>query len=230
VLGQEAGNGCFRHPEGAGHIGGPSLAAFDQFYDQGLLLLGQLGPSAAFPALGAGVLQALPGPLPDHGPFELGEAAQHLHEHPAGGGAGLNMFRQALEGSAGLLDLFQDGDKVLEGPAEAVELPHRHDVAFPELVEEPVQLGPVPAPAGRFFLEDFLAAGRFEGLRLDLYFLQVATGHAGVADTHKSFKNGLPYVLIMQDVFETVKAANGGEGGEVFHKRPFMKLNSRSDY
>jgi hypothetical protein len=53
--------------------------------------------------------------------------------------------------------------------------------------------------------------------------LQVATGHAGVADTHKSFKNGLPYVLIMQDVFETVKAANGGEGGGGFHKRPFAQ-------
>jgi hypothetical protein len=214
VLGQQAGNGRLGHPEGTGHVGRFLFLAVHQLDDKRLLFLAQFGRPSAPASLGAGVFQTLLSPFSDHGALELGEAAQHLGQHPAGGGAGFDVFREALEGRPGRLDLLQDSDKVLEGPAEAVELPDGEDVALAELVEEAVQLGTVPPTPGGLFLEDLLAARLREGVDLGLDFLRVAAGHTGVADAHNAFKNCLPYPLIMQVVFESVKLGLFGGAGE----------------
>jgi hypothetical protein len=47
-----------------------------------------------------------------------------------------------------------------------------------------MQLGPVPAPAGRGLLEDTAAAGGTKRLGLDLVALLVALGDASVAEQH----------------------------------------------
>jgi hypothetical protein len=208
VPGDQARDGRLGHPEGTGRVRRRLFAAVHQLDDERLLVRSQLEPPAARAALGLGERQPLPGALPDHGPLELGEAAQHLDEHPAGGGVGLDVFRQALEAGAGLLDLFQEGDEVFEGPGQPVKLPDGEGVAGPEVVQQAVQFGAVPASAGRFLGEDPFAAGRLEGVHLGLDFLRVATGHAGITDAHEiSCINQLPYLSIMQEVYASVKPA-----------------------
>ena len=81
---------------------------------------------------------------------------------------------------------------------QAVELPDHHDVALAQLVEQAVQLGPVPTAAGRGLLEQASAARGLQRFGLQGVGLLVALGYARIAEQ---------------------QTAGGGLGG--FHKRPF---------
>ena len=43
---------------------------------------------------------------------------------------------------------------------EPVEFPHHEDIALAQLIQEPLQFGPVPAPTRRFLAIDTLASRR----------------------------------------------------------------------
>src|SRR4051812_19311596 len=57
-------------------------------------------------------------------------------------------------------------EQILEGPGQPIQLPDHERVARPQLIEQAVQLGPVPAPTRRLVLEHPFAAGALE--RTDL--------------------------------------------------------------
>jgi hypothetical protein len=70
---------------------------------------------------------------------------------------------------------------VLERAGQPVELPDHDRVARAELVEHPVQLGPVPPAARRRLLEDALAAGGPERFCLQQVGLVIPLGDTGIA-------------------------------------------------
>jgi len=132
----------------------------------GLLLGRELGLPAAVAALGACGAEACLGSFTDHGALELGEGTQHLHHHAARCRCAINVFSERAEAGARLFDLVEDEQQVLERARQAIEFPDGEDIAGPKPVEQAVQFGAVPAPAGDAFLIDALAAGSFEGLDL----------------------------------------------------------------
>src|SRR3954470_9132505 len=75
--------------------------------------------------------------------------------------------------------------QILEGAGQAIQLPDYERVARPELIEQAVQLGPVPAPTRRLVLERALAAGALE--RTDLaggILAVVRLGNPCIAEEH----------------------------------------------
>ena len=72
-------------------------------------------------------------------------------------------------------------DQVAQRPAQPVRLSHRQGVARAELVQELLEGGPVGAGAAGGLGEDPVAAGRGEGVDLQVGLL-VGGGDAGVAE------------------------------------------------
>jgi len=83
---------------------------------------------------------------------------------------------------------------VLERAGQPVELQDHDRVARAELIEHPVQLGPVPPAARRRLLEEALAAGGPERFCLQQVGLVIPLGNTGIAQEHagggRSFTNG----------------------------------------
>jgi hypothetical protein len=97
--------------------------------DNGGLLLGaQLGPAPSNPATGPCGHQPGPGAFPDHGPLELGNAAHHLHQHPAGGGGGINRFGQAAKAGPRVRDAFHQLEESLQRARQAIQFPDDHHI------------------------------------------------------------------------------------------------------
>ena len=117
--------------------------------------LGRRPPRRPSPAQGQPGLRA----LADHRPFEFGKAPDHLHEHPAGGGGRINGFRQAAKAGLGLCDLFQNMEEILQGAGQSIQFPDHDDIPRAELIEEPMELRTVPAPAGGLLGEQPLDPG-----------------------------------------------------------------------
>ena len=121
----------------------------------------------------------------------------HLHHHATRWRRGVDRLGDRAEAGADLVDSLHDMEHVFQRPRQTVELPDDDNIAFAQLVEHAVQLGPVPAPAGGGFLEYAAAAAGAEGLGLHGIALLVAFGDAGVAEQHavagfhkRAFANG----------------------------------------
>ena len=68
----------------------------------------------------------------DGGPFELGEHAEELDEHPTGGGGGVDGFGGGAEGDADCFEFFEEADEDFEGAGEAVDAVDEEDVVAAE--------------------------------------------------------------------------------------------------
>jgi len=86
--------------------------------------------------------------------------------------------------AAGGLEAFEDDEQVFERARQTIELPHDERIAGAELIEQAVQLGPIPPSARRGLLEYFLAAGLSERADLRRGVLILGFGDAGVAEQH----------------------------------------------
>jgi hypothetical protein len=75
----------------------------------------------------------------DHRSFELGEGPDDLHHHSPGRSGGV--------------DVLSDVQHVLQRTRQPVELPDDDSIALAEMVEQTVQLGPIPTPARCGLLE-----------------------------------------------------------------------------
>jgi hypothetical protein len=150
--------------------------------DLGLLLGRELGLPAAVAALGACGAQARLGSFAHHGALELGESAEHLHHHAAGSRGAVYVFGERAESGAGLFDLVEDEQQVLERARQAIEFPDGEDIAGLEPVKQAMEFRPIPAATRDAFLVDALAACGFEGLDLGGGILVFGLGHAGVAE------------------------------------------------
>ena len=150
-----------------------------------LSLLGcELGAATADPAFLPSLVQPGFGPFPDHGAFELGERPDQLHHHPAGGRGGIDRLGQTPEPGAFPLDQLHEVQEVLEAAAQAVKFPDDQDIPGSQLVEHPMQLGPVPAPSGSVLGKDPFGTRLLEGPELQGGVLILLFGNAGIADEH----------------------------------------------
>ncbi|HEV3232313.1 MAG TPA: hypothetical protein VG245_08670 [Candidatus Dormibacteraeota bacterium] len=93
------------------------------------------GDGAAAPAAPRRLaLKARDHSVDDRGALELGEYAEHLHHHAAGGRRGIERLGGGAEGDAGLVELIEDVSEATDRTGESV-----HSVDEEEV--EPVQLG-----------------------------------------------------------------------------------------
>jgi hypothetical protein len=126
----------------------------------------ELLSTPADPSFRPGGSEARRRPLADHRPLELGEGSDHLHHHPAGRGGGVDVLGNGTEARARGADPLHDVQHVLERARQAVELPDDDGIALAQMVEQSMQLWPIPTPAGRGLLEQAFATGGFERFRL----------------------------------------------------------------
>lgn len=173
--------------EQPGGFRGCFLPRVDQLDDFLLLIWLELGFASAYAALLASGFESADRALSHHGTLELCEEPDDLHHHSAGRRGGVYRFGQASEAGAFTIEGLDDGQQVLERAREPVELPDHHDIAITQIVEQMMQLGPVPAATGGLFLEDGLAAGGFQGLQLEIVVL-VLGRDPRVADDHELHK------------------------------------------
>jgi hypothetical protein len=107
--------------DGSGTGSGVGVEREDLLYD--VLLLGMrdqpVGVGVDEVAVGAGAVGPLPAggfafhpgddAVDEHFPFELGERAEHLHEQPPRGGAGVERFGRRSERDAGVVQVVHQG-------------------------------------------------------------------------------------------------------------------------
>jgi hypothetical protein len=97
------------------------------------------------------------------------------------GGGGVDRLLQAAEPDPAVGEAGHGVDQVAQRAAEPVELPHHQGVAGAELVQDLLEGGPVAARAAGGLGEHPVAAGRGEGVDLEVWLL-VGGGDAGVAE------------------------------------------------
>ena len=185
MLGDDPRHGWLADVVEARHLGAGLPAGDDAFGDFAPFGGVELLASTADTSLGPGGGDAGRGPLPDHGALELGERADHLHHHAAGRGGGVDVLGDRPEAGARLGDPLHDVQHVLQRAGQPVELPDDDRVAFAQMVQHAVQLGPVPTPAGGGLLEHAPAAGGSERFGLQGVVLLVALGDAGIAEQQR---------------------------------------------
>ena len=169
--------------EEAGSGGGGFLTEQNHLANLGLLLRGELVAASPDAALLTGGIKSGLGAFPEHGALELREGPHHLHHHPACRSGRVDRLGQAAESCSGFPELFHDREHIAQGAREPVEFPDHDHITGAELMEQPEELGPLPASPGSLLAEDELAARRFERGRLSRCVLIVG-GHASVADQH----------------------------------------------
>jgi hypothetical protein len=135
---------------------------------------GQLWPATADAALSTRRSDAGGSPLPDHGTFELGKRANHLHHHAPGRRRSVDVLRDGPEPGTSHGDPLHDVQHVFQRPGETIELPDHHGVAIAQMVEHAVQLGTVPSATGRSFLEEAPASRGFQRFCLQGVVLLIA--------------------------------------------------------
>ena len=146
-------------------IGGRLVTPGHHPTDLGLLLRRQLRTTPADASFPTGGIQTGLRSFAEHGPFEFGERPDHLHHHPSCRRCGVDRLGQAAEASFGFTQPFHDREDIAQRAGQPVELPHHEHVSFAELIEEPVEFGPVPPSAGSLLAINPLTSGRL-GLRL----------------------------------------------------------------
>jgi hypothetical protein len=81
-----------------------------------------VGPVADGPLAAGGLaFHAADDAVDDGGALELGDHAQHLDQHAAGGGGGVERLRRAAEGDPGIVQLVQDLCQPADGAGQPVD-------------------------------------------------------------------------------------------------------------
>jgi hypothetical protein len=132
-------------------------------------------------AAGSGGGQPGAGAFADEVAFELGQGGEDVEDELAAGGGGVDRLLQAAEPDAALGQAGDGVDQVAQGAAEAVELPNDQGVTRAQLVQELLEDGAVGAGAAGGLGEHPVAAGRLQGVDLELGLL-VGGGDAGIAE------------------------------------------------
>ena len=79
----------------------------------------------------------------------IGDAGEYRHNHlPGVRGRISPRLRQRLEFAARLADPFHRVQQISGGSSQAVQLPDHDGVAFSDLIEHPLQFGPLPTGSG----------------------------------------------------------------------------------
>ena len=92
--------------------------------------------------------------------------------------------------------------QILERARQAVEFPDDDDIAFAQMVEQAVQLGPIPTAAGGLLFVDPRAAGRLEGTRPGLRYPDRRPSRRGRSRAAWGCRsNLLPLAVIWQQDF-----------------------------
>ncbi|WTL29231.1 hypothetical protein OHB26_19650 [Nocardia sp. NBC_01503] len=110
-----------------------------------------VGPFAALPfAFGGFAFHARDDAVDDGVAFELGEHAQHLHQHSTHGGGGVEWFCGGAEHDSGSVQLVEQGDQVTQAAGETVDpVDHKHiDESGTRGLQRALQAGPFGARAG----------------------------------------------------------------------------------
>jgi hypothetical protein len=93
------------------------------------------GPSELL-ALGARVSKTSPNPLLNERSLELSHGADNLEHEATGRRAQVQVVAEANKGDAIGTEIRESVDQMLEGTAEAIDLPDEHGIEFP-----PVSVG-----------------------------------------------------------------------------------------
>ncbi|UGT45369.1 hypothetical protein LTV02_19130 [Nocardia yamanashiensis] len=110
-----------------------------------------VGPFAALPfAFGGFAFHACDDAVDDGVAFELGEHAQHLHQHAPHGRGGVEWFCGGTEHDLGPVQLVEQGDQVTQAAGEPVDpVDHEHiDESGTRGLQGALQAGPFGARAG----------------------------------------------------------------------------------
>jgi len=101
-------------------------------------------------ALAGLALHPVDHPVDDHFAFELGEHAEHLHEHAPGRGGGVERLGGRAEHDPGLVEFVEQPHEVPDAAAEPVDAVDQQDVELAGLGsgDRAFQAGPVHAGAG----------------------------------------------------------------------------------
>jgi hypothetical protein len=138
------------------------------------------GPAApAAPGPGRG--QPGAGAFADQVALELGQGGEDVEDELAAGSGGVDRLLEAAEPDAAVGQAGDGVDQMTQGAAEPIQLPHDQGVAGAELVQQLLEGGAVGAGAAGGLGEHPIAAGRREGVDLELWLL-VGGGDAGIAE------------------------------------------------
>nr|WP_232851035.1 hypothetical protein [Nocardia acididurans] len=110
-----------------------------------------VGPFAALPkSFGGFAFHSGDDAVDDGVAFELGEHAQHLHQHATHGSGGIEWFCGRAEHDSGPVQLVEQGDQVTQAAREAVDtVDHKHiDEPGTRGVQRALQAGAFGARAG----------------------------------------------------------------------------------
>src|SRR5690606_20356930 len=116
---------------------------------------------------GTGSGQAGDGPLPDQAVLELGQGTENVEHQSAASTGGVDGLGQGAEPDATLLQVIDDLDQILQRAGQAVELPYHQCVALAHGPQACDQLRAFPGGTGSLFVEDLLAAGGDQRIRLE---------------------------------------------------------------
>src|SRR5215213_8385897 len=106
--------------------------------------------------------------FPNQVAFELGQGGEDMEDELAARSGGVDRLLEAPEPNPTLGQPGDGVDEMPEGAAEAVEFPDDQGVTGPQLVQELLEDGAVGAGAAGGLGEDAVAAGRGEGVDLEL--------------------------------------------------------------
>ena len=119
-------------------------------------------------AAGPGGGQPGAGAFADEVAFELGQGGEDVEDELAARGGGVDRLLEAAEPDPAVGQAGDGVDQVPQGAAEPVQLPDHEGVAGAQLVQELLEGGPVGAGAAGGVGEDPVAAGRLEGVDLEV--------------------------------------------------------------
>jgi hypothetical protein len=156
------------------------LAVIEFHHKRSFIFVQRFRP-AAVPPPGPCRLQTRLRPLSDEVALEFRQGGEEVEgELPARRG-GVNRFLEAFELDALRFQGVHPADQVFEGAAQAVEPPHHKRVAPAQDFQRFYKSRPLAERAADFVDEDLLAAGRPEGVVLEVKVL-VGRGDPGVTD------------------------------------------------
>src|SRR4029077_17742259 len=93
-------------------------------------------------------------PFGDQTPLEVRDRPEYMEHQLAGGRVGIDLFFQAEQGDATLLEHGHGGEQLPERASEAVETDNRERVPFARVGKQRLPAGSLHGPAGTGVAED----------------------------------------------------------------------------